>query len=100
MCGEALRTVAQELTRAVRNNVTIGWTLRENVRAKILIMVQHILRRYGYPPDKREQATLTVLERAEVLCRDCGRWRTESGCQVFSRQCCIGCCWENERGES
>jgi hypothetical protein len=100
MCGEALRTVAQELSRAVRNNGTIGWTLRENVRAKILIMVQHILRRCWSPPDKHEKATHTVLEQAELLCRDCGRWRTESGCQVFSRQCCIGYCWETEQGES
>jgi len=67
---ETLRTIAQELVRAVRNNVTIDWTLRENVRAKMRVMVKRILRRYGYPPDKQEKATLTVLEQAEVLCRD------------------------------
>jgi type I restriction enzyme R subunit len=67
---EALRTIAQELVRAVRNNVTIDWTLRENVRAKMRVMVKRILRRYGYPPDKQEKATQTVLEQAEVLCRD------------------------------
>jgi type I restriction enzyme R subunit len=67
---ETLRTIAQELVRAVRNNVTIDWTLRENVRAKMRVMVKRILRRYGYPPDKQEKATRTVLEQAEVLCRD------------------------------
>ncbi|HUW09204.1 MAG TPA: type I restriction enzyme endonuclease domain-containing protein, partial [Anaerolineae bacterium] len=25
---------------------------------------------YGYPPDKQEQATQTVLEQAELLCAD------------------------------
>jgi type I restriction enzyme R subunit len=70
MCGEALRTVAQELPRAVRNNVTIGWTLRENVRAKMQVMIKRILRRCGYPPDKQEKATQAMLEQAEVLCRD------------------------------
>jgi len=65
-----LRTIAQELVRAVRNNVTIDWTLRENVRAKMRVLVKHILRRYGYPPDKQEKATQTVLEQAEVLCRE------------------------------
>jgi type I restriction enzyme R subunit len=67
---ETLRIIAQELVRAVRNNVTIDWTLRENVRAKIRVMVKRILRRYGYPPDKQEKATQTVLEQAEVLCRE------------------------------
>jgi type I restriction-modification system DNA methylase subunit len=68
--NETLGAIAQELVRAVRNNVTIDWTLRENVRAKIRVMVKRTLRRYGYPPDKQETATLTVLEQAEVPCRD------------------------------
>jgi len=67
---ETLQTIAQELVRAVRNSVTIDWTLRENVRAKIRVMVKRILRRYGYPPDKQEKATRTVLKQAEVLCRE------------------------------
>ena len=67
---ETLRTIAQELLRAVRNNVTIDWTVRENVRAHMRVMVKRILRRYGYPPDKQARATQLVLEQAEVLCRD------------------------------
>jgi len=31
------------------------------------MLVKRILRRHGYPPDKQEKATLTVLEQAEVL---------------------------------
>ena len=65
---EALRTIARELVEAVRNSVTIDWTMRENVRARIRVMVKRILRKYGYPPDKQERATQTVLEQAEVLC--------------------------------
>jgi type I restriction enzyme, R subunit len=64
---EKLRTIARELVSAVRNNVTIDWTLRENVRARIRVMIKRILRKYGYPPDKQEDATRTVLEQAEVL---------------------------------
>lgn len=67
---ETLRIIAQELVRAVRNNVAIDWTLRENVRAQMRVMIKRILRRYGYPPDKQEKATQTVLEQAEVLCKD------------------------------
>jgi type I restriction enzyme, R subunit len=69
--GDAtLRAIAQELVVAVRNSVTIDWTLRENVRAQMRVLIKRILRRHGYPPDKQEKATQTVLEQAEVLCRD------------------------------
>ncbi len=64
---ENLRMIARELVKAVRANVTIDWTMRENVRAKIRVIVKRILRQYGYPPDKQEKATQTVLEQAEVL---------------------------------
>ena len=67
---ETLRIIAQELLRAVRNNVTIDWTVRENVRAQMRVMVKRILRKYGYPPDKQARATELVLEQAEVICRD------------------------------
>ena len=64
---ETLRAIAQELVQTVRNNVTIDWTLRENVRAHLRVLVRRILRKHGYPPDKQEKATRTVLEQAEVL---------------------------------
>jgi type I restriction enzyme, R subunit len=64
---ETLRNIARELVATIRENVTIDWTLRENVRAKLRVYVKRILRKYGYPPDKQEKATLTVLEQAEVL---------------------------------
>jgi len=67
---ETLRTIAQELVSAVRNSVTIDWTVRENVRAQMRVIIKRILRRYGYPPDKQARATELVLEQAEVLCRD------------------------------
>ena len=64
---ETLRVIAQELVRTVRQNVTIDWTLPENVRAQLRVLVKRILRRYGYPPDKQEKATETVLEQAALL---------------------------------
>jgi Domain of unknown function (DUF3387) len=59
---ETLRTIARELVATVRSNVTIDWTLRENVRAQLRVLVKRILRKHGYPPDKQEKATQTVLE--------------------------------------
>jgi type I restriction enzyme R subunit len=64
---ETLRTIARELVTTVRRNVTIDWTLRENVRAQLRVLVKRILRKYGYPPDKQEKATQTVLEQAAEL---------------------------------
>ena len=64
---ETLRDIARELVETVRKNAAIDWTVRENVRAQLRVLVKRILRRYGYPPDKREKATRTVLEQAALL---------------------------------
>jgi len=69
---ETLKTIARELVDAVRRNVTIDWSVRESVRARIRSIVRRILRKHGYPPDKQEKATQTVLEQAELLCKDWG----------------------------
>jgi len=71
---EALRTIARELVATVRANVTIDWTVRENVRAQLRVLVKRILRKYGYPPDKQEKATQTVLEQAELLSEGWEDW--------------------------
>lgn len=59
--------------RAVRNSVTIDWSVRENVRAHMRVIIKRILRKHRYPPDKQARATELVLEQAEVLCQD---WAT------------------------
>ncbi len=64
---EALRAIARELTETVRRNVSIDWAAKESVRARLRVMVRRILKRHGYPPDKAEKATRTVLEQAEQL---------------------------------
>ncbi len=68
MGDEQLRTIAQLLVKRVKSSVSIDWTLRENVRAQIRVMVKRILRQYGYPPDLRQAATELVIEQAEALC--------------------------------
>ena len=64
---DALRTIAQELLTTVRKNATIDWSVKENVRARMRVMVKRILRKHGYPPDMQDKATLTVLEQAELM---------------------------------
>jgi type I restriction enzyme R subunit len=71
--GEStLQQIARELVKTVRHNVTIDWTQRENVRAHLRRLVKRVLRKYDYPPDKQEQATITVLEQAELFSAE---WR-------------------------
>ena len=67
---DTLRDIARELVKTVRANVTIDWTVRENVRAQLRVLVKRILRKYGYPPDKQEKATQTVLEQAALLSQE------------------------------
>jgi len=62
-----LTMIARELVATVRKNVAIDWTVRENVRAQLRVFVKRILRKYGYPPDKQDQATQTVLEQAALF---------------------------------
>jgi type I restriction enzyme R subunit len=61
-----LKDIARELVIAVKSNVTIDWSIREHVCAQLCVLVKRILRKFGYPPDKQERATQTVLEQAEL----------------------------------
>jgi type I restriction enzyme R subunit len=68
---ETLKRIAHELTTNLRKNISVDWSQRESVRAKLRIMVKRILRKYGYPPDFQEEAIQTVLQQAEALS---GEW--------------------------
>ena len=67
---ETLVTIARELVSSVKKNITIDWSVRDSVQAKLRVIVKKILRKYGYPPDKQEKATITVLEQAKLLGAD------------------------------
>lgn len=67
MQQDKLRELAVVLTQRVRENATIDWTIKENVRAKLKVIVKRTLRQYGYPPDMQLLATETVLKQAEMI---------------------------------
>lgn len=67
MGKEKLRELAVVLTETIRQNTTIDWTIKENVRAKMKVAVKRLLRKYGYPPDMQLLATETVLKQAEMM---------------------------------
>ena len=68
--NEILKKIAFELTQMIRKSVTIDWTQRDSIQAEMRLKVKKILRKYGYPPDKQEKATQTVLEQAELIAKD------------------------------
>ncbi len=69
---KALKQMAKELVNMLRKNTTIDWTIKESIQAKLRVYIKRLLKKYNYPPDKQEKATRTVLEQAELLCKDWG----------------------------
>ncbi|NUY82357.1 type I restriction endonuclease subunit R [Flavobacterium sp. MAH-1] len=65
--NEILKTIARELVTSVKNSVTIDWDKKESVQAKMRVMIKRILKKYGYPPEKQDQAVKTILEQAKLI---------------------------------
>ena len=70
MQQDQLRELAVVLTQRVRENASIDWTIKENVRAKLKVIVKRTLRQFGYPPDMQLLATETVLKQAEMIANE------------------------------
>jgi type I restriction enzyme R subunit len=70
MGKDKLRELAIILTEKIRQNASIDWTIKENVRSKLKVIVKRTLRRYGYPPDMQKLATDMVLKQAELIASD------------------------------
>lgn len=64
---DTLRAIAFELTKTIKNNMSIDWNLRESARANMRRTVRRLLKKYGYPPDLRKMAVETVVEQAELM---------------------------------
>ena len=67
MGNEELRIIATELVNTVRQNASIDWWRKENVRTKIRVLIRRILRKHGFPPDLQDEAIRKVVQQAEVL---------------------------------
>lgn len=67
LSDEILKKIAHELTENLRQNLSVDWSQRESVRAKLRLMVKRILRKYKYPPDMQDAAVELVLQQAQAL---------------------------------
>ncbi len=72
MGDEILKRIAHELAERLRKNISVDWSVRDSVRAKLRLMVKRILRKYKYPPDQQEEAVQLVLDQAETLSAEWG----------------------------
>ncbi|WP_346380623.1 type I restriction endonuclease subunit R [Acidithiobacillus sp.] len=62
-----LKEIARQLTDYLRNNLSVDWSVRETVRAKMRVQIKLILKRHKYPIDREAAAVETVLKQAEAL---------------------------------
>lgn len=64
---DILKEIAIELTKSIKSNMSVDWTVRESVQANMRMVIKRLLKKYGYPPDQTSKATDTVLEQARLM---------------------------------
>ena len=67
LSDETMKKIAHELTESLRQNLTVDWSERASVQAKLRLMVKRILRKYKYPPDQQDAAVQLILQQAQAL---------------------------------
>ncbi len=67
LTDETLKKIAHELTDSLRRSISVDWSQRESVRAKLRLMVKRILRKYKYPPDAADATVELVLQQAAMI---------------------------------
>lgn len=70
MGDETLKQIAKDLTEAIRKNLSIDWSIRASVQARMRMIIKRLLKRYGYPPDKTPKAVEIVIEQAKLMCQN------------------------------
>ena len=68
MDDEILKKIAQELTKAIRNNITIDWSIRRSAQAGMRRIIKRLLKKYNYPPEEAKNALKVVMRQAEKMC--------------------------------
>ena len=70
MSDKKLVEIVKDLADIIRKNITIDWYDKESVQAQMRSSIRRLLRKHGYPPENREDATNLVLEQAKKMCED------------------------------
>ncbi|MGH3765382.1 MAG: type I restriction enzyme endonuclease domain-containing protein [Pseudonocardiaceae bacterium] len=64
---DVLARIARELVSVMRRDGRTGWTVRDDVRAKLRSSIRRLLVKHGYPPDKQPDVIELVLEQMESM---------------------------------
>lgn len=70
MKDEILIKIAQELTQAIRVNVTIDFNVRKSSQAGMRRIIKRLLKKYDYPPESAKKALETVMKQTELMCEN------------------------------
>lgn len=70
MDDDVLKQIARDLTIAIKKDISVDWTIRESVQAKMRMTIKRLLKKYGYPPDKSDKAVTTVMEQTKLMCEN------------------------------
>jgi len=70
-----LADIARELVKSVRRSVSVDWTSREDVRARLRSTIKRLLAKHGYPPDAARDAIDLVLRQMETFAEE---WSPEA----------------------
>jgi len=69
MGDDILMQIAKELTASIKKNISVDWSIRESVQAKMKMTIKRLLKKYGYPPDKTASAVNVVMEQTMLMCK-------------------------------
>ncbi len=64
--NEELVAMTKELTDTLRKNKTVDWQNKQFARAKMMMMVKRLLKKYNYPPEEEKDAVDTVMKQCEL----------------------------------
>ena len=64
---ETIKEIVHLLVDIIRKNTTVDWNKRDDVRAKLRLLVKKVLMKYGYPPDVALMEADKVLEQSELF---------------------------------
>lgn len=70
-----LASIARDLVRSLRRDVTTDWVSRDDVRAKLRTTIKRLLAKHGYPPEAEPGAIRLVLTQMETFAED---WAPEA----------------------
>jgi len=62
-----MKELIHRIVEIIRNNATVDWNRRDDVKAKLRLLVKKLLMRYGYPPNLAKLEADRVLEQSDLL---------------------------------